>query len=400
MVPDLKAYLAFALAQAATVDVTPEGWNAAAVADELWNARSRMTPQGLALLLMTFDATKDARGNDLANELTALAQRRGDLSWWPTDHDPLLDDWGDSSVEATALALQALAQRDRTHPLLEPSVRWLLANRAAGSYWPTTKQSAMALYGLLVYMKARNETPATFSADVLVNGVRVATREFTPAMFTAPTPIVVSAPARAGANEIRIVKRGGGTLYWTATARYYDNRESLDQAGTRALALSRKYFTLSPVEVKGRTVYRETPFAGTGKPGDVILVRMTVAGASDWRYLAIEDPLPAGAEALEQSDAIELEQRDDRAWWYGRERREYRDVRVVQFEDRLPGGRIDFAYLLRLVTPGTFRAMPAQVVPMYVPGVSASTSTITVVVTDPSASQSAPTAIQPEGGPR
>ncbi len=400
MVADLKAYLAFALAQAATIGVTPEGWDAVAVADELWDARSRMTPQGFALLLMTLDAAKDARGDGLANELAAGAQRRGDLAWWPTDHDPLLDDWGDSSVEATALALQALAQRDGSHQLLEPAVRWLLANRASGSYWSTTKQSAMALYGLLAYMKARNETPATFSVDVLVNGSKVATREFTPAMFTEPNPIVLSAPGRAGANDVRIVKRGGGTLYWTATARYYDNRESLEPTGTRKLALSRKYFTLTSVRVNDRLVYRETPFAGTAGPGDLILVRMTVAGANDWRYLAIEDPLPAGAEAIEPPDGFELERSDDRGWWYGRARREYRDTRVVQFEDRLPGGRVDFMYLLRVVTPGTFRAMPAQVVPMYVPGVSASTTAARFIVADPSTAPTAPSTVQPEGGRR
>jgi uncharacterized protein YfaS (alpha-2-macroglobulin family) len=35
---------------------------------------------------------------------------------------------------------------------------------------------------------------------------------------------------------------------------------------------------------------------------------------------------------------------------------------------------------MKIVTPGTFRAMPAQVTPMYVPDVSASTTPITVTV--------------------
>jgi uncharacterized protein YfaS (alpha-2-macroglobulin family) len=52
----------------------------------------------------------------------------------------------------------------------------------------------------------------------------------------------------------------------------------------------------------------------------------------------------------------------------------------VFFQDGLPGGRVEFWYLLKIVTPGTFRAMPAQVTPMYVPGVSASTTATTVTV--------------------
>jgi uncharacterized protein YfaS (alpha-2-macroglobulin family) len=44
---------------------------------------------------------------------------------------------------------------------------------------------------------------------------------------------------------------------------------------------------------------------------------------------------------------------------------------------------MEFWYLVKVVTPGVFRAMPAQVTPMYVPGVSASTTVQTVTVTTP-----------------
>jgi hypothetical protein len=64
----------------------------------------------------------------------------------------------------------------------------------------------------------------------------------------------------------------------------------------------RRYFSLTPVQVGGRTRYRETPFAGTARPGDVLLVRLSAAGSTDWRYLMIEDPLPAGTEAIAEAD--------------------------------------------------------------------------------------------------
>ena len=85
--------------------------------------------------------------NDLAGELAARAERKGDLAWWTTDRDPLLTDVVDTSVEATAFAVQALAARDPRHPLLEPAVRWLLLNRTFGVYWASTKQTAMVLMG-------------------------------------------------------------------------------------------------------------------------------------------------------------------------------------------------------------------------------------------------------------
>ena len=103
----------------------------------------------------------------------------------------------------------------------------------------------------------------------------------------------------------------------------------------------------------------------------------SVAGAEDWRYLLIEDPLPAGAETIADDSLYPLEKRRIRPWGG---RQEFRDDRAVFFQDRLPGGRVEFWYLLKIVTPGTFRAMPAQVTPMYVPDVSASTTPTSVTV--------------------
>lgn len=405
MIPDLKAYLAWVLARAGArsehlLSVTDRAWDAAAVRNELWEARGRMGAHGRALLLMTLDLANDPRATTLASELIGAAQTRGDLAWWTATSDPLLDDYADTSAEATALAVQALVARDPNQPVVERAVRWLLASRGSGAYWYSTKQTALALYALVAFMKARGEAAAAFDVDVVVNGTKVATQAFTPADYTAATPIRVTAPANAGANEVRLVKRGGGRLYWTAAARFFDTRESLEPQGSRTLAISRRYFSVSPVQVHGRLVYRETPFAGTARPGDLILVRISVAGAGDWRYLVIEDPLPAGTEAIVNQEAYELE--NPEPWWsFGRGRREYRDARVVQFQDRLAGGRIDYGYLVKVVTPGRFRAMPAQVLPMYVPGVWASSTLQSVIVETPAPEGGAPSGqAAAEGGAR
>jgi uncharacterized protein YfaS (alpha-2-macroglobulin family) len=188
----------------------------------------------------------------------------------------------------------------------------------------------------------------------------------------------VTLPAPAGTSAVT-VSTAGGPVYWTASARYYDTSAGLERTGTRKLALSRKYFSLVPVRRDGRVVYDERPFAGTAAPGDLVLVRLVVAGSNDWRYLMIEDPLPAGAEAVTRPDLLELARPPN--WTYG-SHREYRDDRVALFLDALPG-RAEFAYLLRVTTPGQFRAMPAQVTPMYVPGVHASSAALTLDVPSP-----------------
>lgn len=381
-VPALKAYMLFVFARASAAGLEPDtsdgpSFDRAAALNDVWARRADLTAYGRALLLLTLDGQKDPRGNDLAASLLGEAKQTGDLAWWEVDHDPLLEDWADTSVEATATAVQALAAREARAPVLEAAVRYLLANRQSGAYWVSTKQTAMALYGLTAFMKARGEQPSAFAVDVAVNGATVKTVTFDAASLAAPDPVLVSVQGREGDNTVSLTTRGGGALYWSAAAKYFDTRTPIERTGGRRLAIAREYFSLTSRTVQNRIVYREAPFSGTAAPGDVVLVRLTVAGAADWRYLLIEDPLPAGAETIADDSLYRLEKRRLRPWGG---RQEFRDDRAVFFQDGLPGGRAEFWYLLKIVTPGTFRAMPAQVTPMYVPGVWASTTPITVTV--------------------
>ena len=390
--PDLKAYEAYVL-QRAAADQPQIAWYAdrqqgnyahAAARDELWGLRSRMSAYGRALLLLLLDETKDSRGNQLATELIAEAQTRGDVSWWAVANDPLIFDYAETSIEATAFAVQALSKRDPNNPVIERAVRWMMLNRTAG-YWSTTKQTAMAIYGLLGFMQARGQTAQPFSVDVFVNGKAAGRHSFTAADITASDPIVITAPANAGANHVRLVKREGGTVYWSASANYYDTASTDARQGSRQLALTRKYALLTPVKLKDRIVYRESAFTGTAKPGDVLSVRLTAAGSPEWRYLALEDPLPAGVEAISDTTAYPLEREAPVSWWYG-SRVEYRDSKTVFFQETFESGRYEFAYLVKVIAPGQFRAVPAQISPMYVPGVHASSEPQAFTITAGAAS--------------
>jgi len=55
--------------------------------------------------------------------------------------------------------------------------------------------------------------------------------------------------------------------------------------------------------------------------GDVLVARLTLSG-SLWRYLLIEDPIPAGAEFIEKDELYKLKNRPP--WWqYFYSRREF-----------------------------------------------------------------------------
>jgi alpha-2-macroglobulin len=387
-VPDLKAYVAYVLTVAATKNKDesdePGGRldSVRKIVEQTWTTRDRMSAYGRALLLLTLDALKDGRATEVARSLTDSAQKNGDLAWWKVENDPLLEDYTDTSVEATAFAVKALAAREPNNPLLEPAVRWLLLNRNYGTWWSSTKQTAMVLLGLLDYMRARQEGAADATVEVLVNGASAGTTTFNAASLTSPDPVVLNAPATAGTNHVQVRKRGGGVVYWAATAEYFDKAGPFERTGSRKLAIARQYFSLTPVEKDKRIVYRETPFDGRARPGDVLLVRVNVAGSADWRYLMIEDPLPAGVEAVRDSRLYSLEK--PRQFWDG-SRREYRDSRIVFFQQSFTEGHYEFVYLLKVTTPGVFRAMPAQVSAMYIPGARASSEPQTITVADEAA---------------
>jgi uncharacterized protein YfaS (alpha-2-macroglobulin family) len=385
-VPDLKAYMVYVLqragGEAETVSWFGDGsrgdYRHQTARDEVWNLRDRMSAYGRALLLLTLDDAKDARANQLAAALEGEAVTTGDLAYWRSDTDALLGDLVDTRIEATALAVQALAARNPRSAVLERAVRYLLLNRSGG-YWGSTKQTAMAVYGLLAFMQARGETAQPFAVDVFVNGTLAGRRSFSAASLTVPDPEIVSAPARTGANDIRIVKRdAGGTAYWSAVGTYYDSAAAEARQGSRQLAITRRYAVLTPVTVQNRIVYREAPFSGTARPGDVLAIRLTLAGSRDWRYLVVEDPLPAGVESVQDTTAYPLEAPNPR-WWWG-SRVEYRDQRTVFFQAGFDEGRYEYLYLVKVTSAGTFRAAPAQASPMYVPGVAASSEPITLTV--------------------
>jgi uncharacterized protein YfaS (alpha-2-macroglobulin family) len=183
-----------------------------------------------------------------------------------------------------------------------------------------------------------------------------------------------------GANEIRLEKSGPGVLYWSAYASYYTREPQPAPAGSIALNVVREYFKLVPERVEKRIVYAEQPFDGTARSGDVLVVRLTVNATQDESYLQIEDPIPAGFEFIEQENLYELKTRPD--WWsYTYTRREFHDDRAAMFSTKFTKGQARFHYLLKAVSPGTFQANPARVLPMYEPSRQASTRSVTAKVT-------------------
>jgi uncharacterized protein YfaS (alpha-2-macroglobulin family) len=145
----------------------------------------------------------------------------------------------------------------------------------------------------------------------------------------------------------------------------------------------------------------------TGQPivsapeGSLVRVRLRIRLPAERRFLALEDPLPAGLEAVDLSlrtaglpgpaagaaaqspegeEEEAPEQGDnylfgwyygywDSGWWSPFDHRELRDDRVVYVATYLWAGTYTATYVARATTPGVFVRPPAHAEEMYNPAV-------------------------------
>ncbi len=371
VVPDVRAYMAYSLVLAGEKD--------RAVLDSVWAERDKMSSYGLALTGLALDAAKDPRAAQAAELLERQAKSDAAEAYWPAERDPLLDFPNDSSPEATAHALKLLARQRPQSPLLPKAALWLVNHRDQGYYWSSTKQTAMVIYGLIDYLKLRNELNPDFTVKVSVNDKEVLSRRFTQADVFAPEPPVLRLPpeALADLNRVRISKSGAGVLYWSAHIEYFSTQPKLERMGRVSLNLLREYFRLVPQREGEKIVYTLEPLQGALVPGDVLVVRLTMSGGP-WRYLMVEDPIPAGTEFIERDDLYEIKSKPD--WWnYWFTRREFHDDHAALFQTYF-SGQTQYIYLLKVVNPGRFRVSPARAQPMYQPQYLTTTESQTVEV--------------------
>ena len=98
-------------------------------------------------------------------------------------------------------------------------------------------------------------------------------------------------------------------------------------------------------------MHRLEPFTGAAARGDMIAVRLTVTG-THWKYLMIEDPIPAGTEFIERDDLYEIKEKP--AWWaYWFTRREFHDDRAAFFQTYfMSKASGSISTCLKVVNPG------------------------------------------------
>lgn len=338
--PNLAAYLLYVLAEAGESSPT---W-----ADSLRNRQGELAPWARAYLAITVDALgKTDEALDQVADLARQARVTVGTAHWPERRRA--DEVMTSEISTTALAMQALLQIDPDSPLIPKALDWLIRVQQDG-HWHTPRETATVVVALTDYLMVKGERAPAHRYQVLVNGQVVGSGVSTAKNMTVPVKFVVTELVR-GDNEVRLIKAGKERLHYALGLEYYWPQDNLEP--TRALGgpvVQREYF--DPVTDEPRAEY---------SLGDLIGVQLTVEVPEEMWYVVVEDPLPAGAEAIQGGLVAEA----------GSEREpihfEARAEKVAFFLQRLEAGEHVYRYLVRAAAPGRFQAMPALVYPMYEP---------------------------------
>jgi uncharacterized protein YfaS (alpha-2-macroglobulin family) len=376
MRPGLRAAVVYALAEAGGSDLT-------AALEAQWSRRNDLEPEALAMTGLAMLQVHDSRAAQIADLLQSKAVHQGELVSWKGSYVPMLDaDYANDS-EATAYSVRLLSKINPGSELLGGAAQWLMLQRTAGAWWDSTEQTAMVLFGLADYLSASHELDSDFTAEILVNGKSVGQHHFTTddAQSGASLVVDVATQLAAGSNDVQVMRQSGnGRIYWSSRGLYYSTEKKDVQSGTLSLNLTRDYYTLQPVQKDGKIMYSLQPFHGTAQIGDVLAVHEAISG-TPMRYLLLEDPIPAGAEFIQNEDSYPIDHRPD-GWidWFTR--REFHDDHAAFFASDF-SGRQEVFYLIRVVNPGTFQISPASVQPMYQPGIQATSDAQQLQVPQP-----------------
>jgi uncharacterized protein YfaS (alpha-2-macroglobulin family) len=351
----------------------------------LFEERAKLSHYAKAYLALAVPPTaSDMRVKTLMSDLNNAAILSATGAHWEEDN---YDWWAmNTDTRSTAIILDAYARLDPNNELAPNAVRWLMIARQVG-HWETTQETAWALIGLTDWMKATGELKPDYDYALFLNDQSIGEGHLTPDQVQQPIQLQVAIKDLIAdeANRLTFSRGAGdGVMYYTAQLRVFQPVEDLKPVD-RGILVSRRYTLASCTEADRN----KCPEVNEVKLGDVIRVDLTIVAPHDLYYLVVEDPLPAGAEAIDRGLATTSMLDQDPAlirqpisgeggrevyspwwwWWNWYSRSELRDEKVVLFADYLGKGTYEYSYTMRATLPGDYKVIPTVASEFYFPEV-------------------------------
>jgi alpha-2-macroglobulin len=377
------AAAAFAVDALATLGAPDHGYM-----EKLWQRREELPTfsRGLLLHALVLGKSKDEKPRDLlARELENALRITGNIAKVVENVGDEYAALMDSPTRTTAIVLRALLAYRPNHELGSRLARGLLQARQRGA-WRSTQETAFSLIGLDAYRRAQEQTTPNFQATARWGERGILSLEAEgKGLFSARGELGMAALQGAADTAVLIEKEGSGTLFYELRLRYARKTPpstALDngffvQKTLRAVKAAELGAALATIPETG-----STRFAA----GDIVIADLVLVAPTPSNYVVLDDPLPAGFEAIDTSltttegylsdagpapDDDPADRRDAiahrRAFNYAWHRRELRDDRALFFIDHLPAGMLHFRYLARATTLGTFVVPPTKAEEMYEP---------------------------------
>jgi len=341
-----------------------------AIMDNLFQWREKISYYARALLAQAYDMAKNAAGaqdkiTTLVSDLQTAAIASGTgIHWEESQRDWW--NWG-SDTRTTAIVLQTLIRFQPKSDLIPNVVRWLMVARR-GDVWETTQETAWAIMALTNWMDVSGELKANYTYTVGLNGKQVGDGKGNADTLRDTNTLVLSVAdmLRDQVNKVTIDRTAGdGALYYTATLHVNQPVEAIKPTN-RGMEFNRTYYV------------GDKPVTSV-KVGDVVTVVLEFTLSSDMYYVVINDPIPAGTEALDRSlktttqagqqpELSQINPYDGWGWWWFSST-ELRTEKVVLSAQYLPRGSYRYVYQVQATTPGTYRVIPANGNEFYFPEV-------------------------------
>ncbi|HEY9086204.1 MAG TPA: Ig-like domain-containing protein [Candidatus Tyrphobacter sp.] len=290
-----------------------------------------------------------AQGVALADSLEQIVYRTGRYA-----NISISDPWGwlGSPVEGQAEMLRLLVERGASPEETDGAVRALVAQQC-GCGWGSLTSTASAVEALAQY--AAHERLVAFHASVLAGTHTLASASF----GTTASSQTIAVPASSIEARQLTFRSSGGTLHYALLYSYPVRSDAPGQlAALRVIRTVQAVGESAPLISMDLAPISQPVSIDAGGLYD-IGVRVIVDHPVD--RLMIEDPLPAGFEAvdaaLRTSSTAVTAQADS---WQIEDQQIYAD-RVTGYADHLEPGIYEMHYLARAVTPGSFRWPGARV---------------------------------------
>jgi uncharacterized protein YfaS (alpha-2-macroglobulin family) len=338
------------------------------------NQLDTFSQAGLALALSELGADGDA--DKVLDVLAESAVQREGYAYWPNPHEDghYYEKTMASSVRSTALALEAFVRIYPDHPLVPGMVRWLMSQKRTDG-WGSTNETSFTILALSDHLLTLKDASADTQYRLLLNG-----QLLQEGSLGRGEPVVsLDIPASeltSGLNTLSVQQTGGGRLYYLISSRMLFPQPQIEPAG--GIQIERTYRDPKTGRLLDSAV-----------AGQLVKVVLQVDLPQDGYFIIVEDQLPGGLEALNESlnttsheqAASDYEQQEAYFWQeLGYNNKEVHPERVSFFISELYSGHHIYSYLARATRAGTFAALPAEVYAMYDPSVWGRSASGTLIV--------------------